>query len=74
MIADLLSNKNLNPIITELFVRGKNLNISLVFITLSYFAVPKIIRLNCTCYFIMKFPNKHEVQQVAYNHLSDIEF
>ena len=41
MIADLLRNKNLNPILTELFTRGRKLNISLVFITQSYFAVPK---------------------------------
>ena len=41
MIADMLSNEKLNPIITELFVRGRKLNISLVFITQSYFAVPK---------------------------------
>ena len=46
MIADILSNKNLNPIVTELFMKGRKLNISLVFITQSYFAVPKYIRLN----------------------------
>ena len=55
MIADMLSNKNLNPIVTELF---RKLNISLVFITQSYFAVPKNIRLDSTHYFIMKIPNK----------------
>ena len=41
MIADMLSNKKLNPEVTELFIRGRKLNISLVFITLCYFAVPK---------------------------------
>ena len=46
MIADMLSNKNLNPIVTELFIRGRKLNVSLFFITQSYFAVPKYIRLN----------------------------
>ena len=46
MIADILSNKKLNPVVTELFIRGRKLNISLVFITQSYFAVPKNIRLN----------------------------
>ena len=45
MILDMLSNKKLNPIVTELFIRGRKLNISLIFITQSYFAVPKIIRL-----------------------------
>ena len=54
MIADMLSNKKLNPIVTELFIRGRKLNISLVFITQSYFAVPKNIRLNSTHYFVMK--------------------
>ena len=58
MIADMLSNKKLYPIVTELFIRGRKLNISLVFIAQSYFAVPRNIRLNSTHYFIMKIPNK----------------
>ena len=58
MIADMLSNKELNPAVTELPIRGRELNISLVFITQSYFAVPKDIRLCCTRYFIMKILNK----------------
>ena len=74
MIADMLSNKKLNPIVTELFIRGRKLNISLVFITQSYFAVPKNIRLNFTHYFVMKIPKKRELQQVAFNHYSDIDF
>ena len=65
MIADMLSNKKLNPIVTELFVRGRKWNISLVFITQCYFAVPKDVRLNCTHYFITKIPNKQEVKQIA---------
>ena len=65
MIADMLSNKKLNPIATELFIRGRKLNISLVFIALSYFAVSKIIRLNSAHYFIMKIPNKRELQQTS---------
>ena len=56
----MLSSKKLNPIVTELFIRGKKLIISLVFVTQSYFAMPKDIRLNCTYYFIMKIPNKRE--------------
>ena len=64
----MLGNKKLNPIVTELFIRGKKLNISLVFITQSYFPVPKNIRLNSTHYFIMKILNKHELQQIAFNH------
>ena len=58
MIADMLSNKKLNPVVTELFIRRKKLNISLVFNTQSYFAIPKYIRLNSTYYFVMKIPNK----------------
>ena len=73
MIADMLINKKLNPVVTELFIRGRKLNISLVFITQSYFTVPKNIRLNSAHYFTMKIPNKLELEQIAFNHLSDIE-
>ena len=61
MIADMINNKKLNSIVTELFVRGRKLNISLVFITQSYFKIPKEVRLNSTHFFIMKTPNKKEV-------------
>ena len=74
MIADMLSNKKLNPIATELFIRGRKLNISLVFITQSCLAVPKNIRLNSTHYFVMKIPNKRKLQQIPFNQSSDIEF
>ena len=74
MIADILNNKKLNPIVTELFIRGRKLNISLVFITQSYFCVPKDIRLTSTHYVIMKIPNKRKIQQIAFNHSSDIDF
>ena len=67
------SNKKLSPIVNELFLRGRKLNILLVFISQSYFKVPKTIRLNTTHYFIMKIPNKRELQQIASNHSSDIE-
>ena len=73
MIADMLSNKKLNPIITELFFSSRKLNTS-VFITQPYFAVPKNIRLNSMHYFIMKIPNKRQFQQTTFNHSSDIEF
>ena len=62
MIADILSNKKLNPILTELFIRSIKLNISLVFIAQSYFAVPKNFTLNSTHYFILKIPNKRDLQ------------
>ena len=74
MIVDMLSNKKLNPIVTELVIRGRKLNISLVFMTKFYFAVPRSIRLNLTQYFVMKIPNKRELQQIAFNHSSDINF
>ena len=63
MIADMEANKKF---------RGRKLNISIAFVSQSYFEVPKFIRLNATHYFIMKIPNKKELQQIAWNHLSDI--
>ena len=72
MIADMINNKKLNSIVTELFIRGRKLNISLVFITQSYFKVTKDVRLNTTHFFIAKTPNKRELQQIATNHSSDI--
>ena len=67
MVADMLNNeimKKLNPIVTELFIRGRKLNDSIVFITQSYFSEPKNIRLNFTHYLITKIPNKIELQQI----------
>ena len=72
-IADMLSNKKLNPIVTEVFIWGRKLNISLVFITQSYFAVSKNIRLNSMHYFAIKIPNKREPQQIAINQSSDTD-
>ena len=68
MITDMIHNKKLNSIVTELFIRERKLNISLVFITQSYFKVPKDVRLNTTHFFISKIPNKRELQQIAINH------
>ena len=70
----MINNKKLNPIVTELFIRGRKLNIYVVFITQSYFKVPKDVRLNSTHFFSMKIPNKRELQQIALNHSSDIGF
>ena len=72
MIADMIYNKKLNSIVTELFIRGRKLNISLVFITQPYFKVPKDVRLNTSHFFIAKFPNKREHQQIAINQSSGI--
>ena len=74
MIPDMINNKKLNPVVTELFIRGRKLNISIVFITQSYFKVPKDVRSNSTHFFIMKIPNKKEFEQIALNHSSDIDF
>ena len=71
MIADMINNKKLDSIVTELFKRGRKLNISIVFIMQSYFKVPKDVRLNSTHFFVMKIPNKKELQQIALNHSSD---
>ena len=65
--------KKLNPMVIELFIRDRKLNISLVFITQSYFPVPKDIRLISTHYFIMKIPNKRKLKQIASHNLSDID-
>ena len=73
MIADKFSNKALNPILSELFISARKLNISLVFIKQSYFAVPKNIRLNSTHYVIIKISNKGELREIVLNHSSDIE-
>ena len=54
MIVDMVSNKKLNPIVTEIFIRDRKFKISIVFITQSYFKVPKDVRLNSTHYFIIK--------------------
>ena len=70
----MLSNKKLNPVVTIMFIRGRKQNIFNVFITQSYFAVPKNIRLNSTHNFIMKIRNKKELQQVVFNRSSNIDF
>ena len=74
MIADMIKNKKIKSIVTELFIRGRKLNICLVFITQSYFKVPKDVRSNTTHSFIMKIPNKRELQEISTNHSSDIDF
>ena len=71
MIADIMANKIFKAIIKELFIRCRKLNISLVFITQSYFSVPKDVRLNSTHYLIMKINNKRELQNIAINHFAD---
>ena len=74
MIAYMLSNNKSNPIVTVLFIRGRKLNISIILIKQSYFAVPKNSRLNSSHYFIMKIPNEQELGQFVFNDVSDIDF
>ena len=66
--------KSLKSIPTELFMRERNLNISVVLVSQSYLKVPKTVKLNATHYLMMKKPNKREPQQIALNNSSDIEF
>ena len=72
MITDVINNKKLKSIVTELFIRERKLNISPVLITQSYFKVPKDVRLNTTHFFVAKIPSKRELRQITINHSSDI--
>ena len=74
MIVDMINNKKLNSVVTELFIRGRKLNISLVFVMQSYFKFPKDARLKTTHFFITKIPNKRELEKTALNNSSDISF
>ena len=74
MIADIMTNRRSQSIIKELFIRCRKLNISLVFITQSYFSVPKDVRLNSTHYLIMKINNRIEFKNIAINHSADIDY
>ena len=72
MIAHMIGNKKLSPIVTELIIRGRKLNISTAFTIL--FSCTKAVRLNYTHFFIVKIPNKREFQQIAFNHPSNFDF
>ena len=74
MITDIETNKKFQAIIKELFIRCRKLNISLVFITQSYFSIPKEARLNLTHYLIMKNNNRKDLQQIAIDHSADIDY
>ena len=75
IIADMLRDRKRNPIVTELFIGGGKLNISLVFITQHYcFVETKVIRISSAQYFINNIPNIWELQQIVFNHSSDIDF
>ena len=74
MIADINSNKKFQAIVKEIFIKCIKFDISLVFITQSYFLVPKDIRLNSTRYLIMKIHDKRELQHIAINHSVDLDY
>ena len=69
-----MTNIRFQAIIKELFIRCRKLDISLVFITQSYFSVPKEVKLSSIHYLIMKIHNKRELQQIAVNHSEDIHY
>ena len=73
MISHVMSDKKAQQVLKELFIRCRKLNISL-FLTQSYFSVPKDVRLNCTHYIIFKLNNKRELQNIAINLSADIEY
>ena len=74
MIADIMSSKKFKAIIKELFIRCRKLNVSIVFITQSYFRTPKDARLNSTHYIKMKIQSKNELQNIAQENSGDIDF
>ena len=74
MIADIMTNKKFQAVIKELFIRCRKLNISLAFVTQSYFSLPKDVRLNSTHYLIMKINNRTELQNIAITHSADIDY
>ena len=74
MISRVMSNKKAQQVLKDLLIRCRKLNISLCFLTQSYFSVPKDMRLNCTHYIIFKLNNKRELQNIAINHSADIDY
>ena len=74
MIADIMTNEKFQARIKELFIRCRKLIISLVFITQSYFSVPKDVRLNSTHYLVMKINNRIELKNIAIDHSADIDY
>ena len=74
MISHVMSNKKAQQVLKELLIRCRKLNISLCFLTQSYFSVPKDVRLNCTHYIIFRLNNKRELQNIAINHSAVIDY
>ena len=74
MISHVILDKKALQILKGLFIRCRKLNISLCFLTQSYFSVPKDVRLNCMHYILFKLNNKRELQNIAINHSADIDY
>ena len=74
MISHVMSHKKAQQILKDLFIRCRKLNISICFLTQSYFSVPKDVRLNCTHYILFKLNNRRELQNIAINHTADIDY
>ena len=74
MIADFMSNKKFQAIMKHFFVRCRKLNISLAFITQSYYPVPKDVRLNSTHFLIMKISSKQYLQSITINSSKDLDY
>ena len=74
VVADMISTKKLDSIMAELFIRGWKINITIAFIIMKlYLKVPKEVGLNSTHFFIIKIPNKRELQQMEISHSTDID-
>ena len=71
MNSHVMSDKKVQQVLKDLFIRCRKLNISLCFL---YFSVPKDVRLNCSHYIIFKLNNKRELQNIAINHSADIDY
>ena len=74
MISHVMSDKKAQQVLKDLFIRCRKLNISLCFLTQSYFSVPKDVRLNCTHYILFKLNNRRELQNISVNHSADIDY
>ena len=74
MISHVMSDKKAQQVLKDLFIRCRKLNISLCFLTQSYFSVPKDVRLNCTHYILFKLNNKRDLKNIAISHSADIDY
>ena len=74
MISHVMSDKKAQQILKDLFIRCRKLNISLCFLTQSYFNVPKDVRLNCAHYILFKLNNRRELQNIVIDHSADIDY